>query len=231
MSDLFERISSPENLWRAWVVYRRGKRRARVVRIFERHLEEELVSIRTSLLDGTYEHGDYEHFVVHDPKKRTISVPTVRDHVVHQAVMNILAPIYERIFLPMSFSCRKNKGTHRAIALFESFLRAQARSHTRRVWILHGDVQKCFDSIDHTILASELGQHIRCEKTRTLLVRIIKSYAPGIPLGNVTSQLFVNAYLDPLDRFIKYTLRVKRYLRYADDFLLVGDSEAWCKIQ
>ena len=241
IKNCFNNIVAPENIWLAWRLYRRGKRSNAAVREFEQHLEENLLQIVLDLRTGAYVHGRYFKFIVHDPKKRLISVPTVRDHVVHQAVMNVLAPFWETVFSCFSFSCRKNKGTHRARALFGHYLRAQSCQFPRPVWILHGDIQKCFDSINHDILIDLLGRRVACERTLGLLKKIVESYvcepraedvgivARGIPLGNLTSQLFVNIHLDPLDKFVKEALRVKRYIRYADDFLLVGDSADWCK--
>lgn len=238
LDDCFNRIITPYNIWRAWRVYRRGKREHPAVREFERRLEENLWSLLNDLSSGAYKHGPYFRFIVHDPKERLISVPTVRDHVVHQALMLELVPFWEMTLSPFSFSCRKNKGTHRARDLFWRYVCAGSRNGSRPVWVLHGDVKKCFDSISHGILEKLVHRRIVCRRTRELVEKIVASFSCqsshdgqtcGIPLGNLMSQLFINIYLDPLDRFVKETLKAERYVRYADDFLLVLESKEACE--
>lgn len=233
--NCYELVTSPENLWNAWLAYRRGKRSRRAVIGFEANLEDNLLNLRNDLLLGHYQHGGYRTFLVRDPKRRVISAPSVSDHIVHQAVHNILYEFYDRTFCFASFSCRDKKGLHLALKFIRRYLN-QFRG--RKCWVLHGDIQKCFDSINHRILKIIIAERIRCERTLSLLDEIINSYemgssvgdkdAHGIPLGNLTSQLFINVYLDALDKYIKEKLRIKRYLRYADDFYIFFDSQKDC---
>jgi retron-type reverse transcriptase len=229
LDNCYKAISSPENLWAAWLKYRQGKQNRQAVREFEAKLENNLVELRETLLKENYCHDGYYKFVVHDPKKRMISVPSVKDHLVHRAVFNILYPFFDSCFSPFSFSCRDNKGTLKAVDLLSKYLRQTSGNYCRDCWVLHGDIKKCFDSINHEILFNLLGKRIKCFKTLSLLKNIIKSYqiseGRGIPLGNLTSQLFINIYLNELDCFVKEKLRVKKYLRYADDFLLVFETK------
>lgn len=238
ISDCYVKISSPENIWKAWLKYRTGKRFRQEVRVFERNLEENLLSLRDDLENGSYVHGGYEQFLVHDPKRRVISAPTVRDHIVHRAIYTVLYPFFDRVFLSSSFSCRNNKGTHRAVETLTAYLRQESSNYRRDAWVLHGDIKKCFDSIQHDTLDHLLQKRIKCDTTLTLLCQIVNSYSTnagtgeplrGIPLGNLTSQLFINIYMHELDVFIKETLRVKKYVRYADDFILVLESEDACR--
>lgn len=224
--NCFKEIIAPANFWQAWLRYRRGKHNRLAVREFERNLEENLIALRQVLANETYQHGDYYTFLIRDPKERIISAPAVRDHLVHQAVYNILYPFFDRLFSPFSFSCRQGKGTQAAINTLVCYLRKASHNGWREVWILHGDIEKCFDSVDRKILCRLLKERISCPRTLWLLKEIIDSYhsltiSRGLPLGNLTSQLLINIYLDPLDKFIKERLRVKYYLRYADDFLLI----------
>lgn len=234
LKNRFREIISEENLWRAWMIYRRGKRNRPAVREFERNLEDNLSELRRELLSGTYKHGKYFKFIVFDPKRRTISVPTVRDHLVHQAVYNVLYPFFDKCFSPFSFSCRLGKGTHKAVMLLEKYMRQMSQNWRSVCWVLHGDISKCFDSIDHDILIKLLRERINCDKTMNLFKIIIRSYCAdgsirrGIPLGNLTSQLFVNVYLDGLDRFCKEKLGIKKYARYADDFVILAESIDQC---
>jgi len=229
-------------MWLAWIEYRRGKRTCPAVREFEVQLEENLLGLRDELVDGSYQHGGYCKFLVRDPKQRIISAPLVRDHVVHQAIYNMLNPFFEKVFLPFSFSCRKNKGTHKAVAFVHKYDRQVSRNYHEDCWVLHGDIKKCFDSINHQILMKLLVKRIHCDRTLELLKKIIQSYhvqsvsyqdteQHGIPLGNLTSQLFINVYLHELDFFVKEKLLVKQYIRYADDFILLfKDSEECARL-
>lgn len=88
------------------------------------------------------------------------------------------------------------------------------------------DIKKFFNSVDHDILLRLLQQRIDDLRLLKLLEQIIQSFefspGKGMPLGNLTSQLFANVYMDPLDKFVKHRLKAKYYLRYADDFLILS---------
>ncbi len=217
-----------ENLFLAWERFRKGKRRRDDVMIFESALEDNLFRLHEELSTGTYRHGKYERFVVHDPKQRTIHKASVRDRIVHQAIVNIIEPIFERRFIFDSYSCREGKGTHLAVRRLRSFLREASQNNTRTVYVLKCDIKRFFDSVDHVTLVRLLGARISCEKTMALLRDLIDGFsvAPGvgIPLGNLTSQLFANIYLHDLDWYLKQTLRIKHYLRYCDDFIVLVNS-------
>jgi RNA-directed DNA polymerase len=242
LENCFEKICSPENIWLAWTKYRKGKSECRAAREFEYHLEENLLNLIDELKSGSYCHGGYFKFMVYDPKQRTISAPTVKDHVAHQAIYNVLYPFYDQMFSPFSYSCRKKMGTHRAVVQIAKYARQTSRNYHEDCWILHGDVRKCFDSINHGVLLSLLGKRICCDKTMALLKKVIGSYSVwsgpnkneserrGIPLGNLTSQLFINVYLHELDFFVKEKLFVKKYVRYADDFMLVFPNRKECEV-
>ncbi len=143
----------------------------------------------------------------------------------HHAIFRTLEPIFDKSFIFDSYSSRKEKGTHKAIERFKEFAWKLSRNNTRPVWILKCDVKKFFDSVDHQILLSIISRKIEDPKTIGLLSKIITSFkkheGKGIPLGNLTSQLFSNVYLDILDQYVKRTLGAKYYIRYADDFVLM----------
>lgn len=234
--NCYQDIISPENIWQAWLSYRKGKRNRQAVSGFEVCLENNLLSLRNDLISGNYQHGGYRCFLVHDPKRRTISAPSVRDHLVHQAVYNILYEFYDQVFCFASFSCRKNKGLYLALNFVQKYLR---QFRNRECWVLHGDIKKCFDSINHRILKKIISERICCDKTLHLLWDIIDSYevklagdkeTHGIPLGNLTSQLFINIYLDVLDRYVKEELKIKKYVRYADDFYIFCEIKDDCLV-
>lgn len=193
---------------------------------YERHLEDNLFELRDELRSGNYRHSAYHPFTIRDPKQRSISKATVKDRIVHQAMVNIIEPCFERQFIFDSYSCRVGKGTHAAVRRLRTFLRRVSENDTRTVYALKCDVRKFFASIDHDILLSLLERQIADERTIVLVKNIINSFqtaeGKGIPLGNLTSQLFANIYLNELDRYVKMHLHEKYYLRYCDDFIILG---------
>jgi len=144
-----------------------------------------------------------------------------RDRVVHQALNNIIEPIFERIFIGDSYACRKGKGTLAGVEKMTYYLNKNLAKN-KETFCLKMDVKKYFYSIDHYALKTLLNKKIRCKRTLKLLNIIIDSTDnPGIPVGNLTSQLFANIYLNPLDHFIKETLGAKHYVRYMDDMIIL----------
>jgi len=229
----FENIFSQANLWKAWVDYRKGKRNRQSVAEYEYRLEENLTELYRRLKNNTYESSPYRKFIVFDPKKRVISAPGMADRIVHRALYNALYPFYDRLFMACSFSCREGKGLSKALGLTQSYLKSVSQNYHCKIWVLHFDIKKCFDSIDHLILKQFLRQRIHCQKTIQILEKIIYGYhtaeSKGIPLGSLTSQLFINIYLDPLDRFVKEKLKIKHYLRYADDSFIFFRDRKECQ--
>lgn len=235
LQGCYQELTTPKNLWRAWTLFRRGKRARQDVREFERRLEANLLSLRRDLVQETYVPGGYRTFTVADPKRRTIRAPGVRDQIVHQAAWNVLFPFFNRRFSASVYSSRPGRGTHSAILQMRQIARSIASRG--RVFVLHIDVVKFFDSVPHDVLRGILRTWIGCEATLRLLDRVIQSYdsgrriagesvpAPrGVPLGNLTSQLFSNIILMPFDHDIAATPIARRYVRYADDcFFLSAD--------
>jgi len=197
--------------------------------VFERNLEDNLFALRDDLLAGRYRHGAYHRFVVFDPKQRTIHKANVRDRVVHQALVNVIEPSFERQFIHDSYSCRIGKGTHAAVRRLRLFLRQASRNGRKTVYAVKCDVRKFFDSVEHGILIGLLRRRIHDRRLMDLLREIIGSFSTrpgkGIPLGNLTSQLFANVYLHELDWFVKHGLRVHHCLRYCDDFVMLASSK------
>jgi len=130
-----------------------------------------------------------------------------------------------------SYSCRKEKGTHAASQRLRKFALKESRNNTRTCWVLKCDIRKFFASINQEILLSILSGYIQDEKVMELLGQVIGSFETttghGLPLGNLTSQLFVNIYMNVFDQFVKHCLKVKYYVRYADDFVLLNEDRDW----
>jgi RNA-directed DNA polymerase len=196
------------------------------VQKFERYLEENIFELRQELLDCHYKHGSYKPFSIHDPKHRQIHKATVKDRLIHQAIVDCIEPLFEQYFIYDSYSCRIGKGTHAAVKRLRNFLRTASANNTQPVYALKCDIKQFFASVDHQILKRLIRQQVHDQKILTVIDEIINGFQTspglGIPLGNVTSQLFANIYMHELDFFIKHTMRTKYYMRYCDDFVILG---------
>lgn len=224
----YDELISIENLLESWRTYRKGKSRKNDVMEFERHLEDNLFFLRDKLKSGNYAHDEYSYFRISDPKKRDIYKSTVRDRVVHQAVYKYLCEKYEPFFTEYSFSGRIGKGTHKAVAMLKKQTSVIKRSE-KRCWAMKCDVRKYFENINHKILLDILRNKVSEEKIFNLLQIIVESFhketGKGVPLGNITSQIFANIYLNESDKFVENELKLKdRYVRYNDDFIIIGDD-------
>lgn len=142
---LFEKICSFENLVKAAKKAQRGKRFKSSTSEFNLRLEDELLTIQEELQQKTYQIGQYKHFYIFDPKKRLISALPYRDRVIQHALCNVIEPIFDRTFVPASYACRRNKGSHRAVSLFSRFCRSNS-------YVLKCDIKSYFASIDHDLL-------------------------------------------------------------------------------
>lgn len=226
---LYDEISSRLNLFQAWTEFKQGKIQKQDVSEFSVRLEDHLFKLSDTLRNGTYEHSNYTQFYIFDPKRRHIHKASVIDRLLHHAIFRVLEPIYDKKFIFDSYSSRRFKGTHKAHKRFHDFAWKLSRNNTRTVWVLKCDIRRFFDSIDHDILIRILGETIHDDKSISLLENIISSFEispkKGIPLGNLTSQLFSNIYLDRFDQYAKRKLQIKYYIRYADDFVVLDTNK------
>jgi len=177
MNGIFDKITSVNNLFAAWREFRRGKRGKYDVQCFERELENNIFELHEDLINGCYRHGSYKRFCVYDPKYRVIHKASVRDRLLHHAIVRIITPIFERSFIYDSYSCRRGKGTHAALRRLELFSRRVSHNYTQPCFALKIDVRKFFDSVDHEILLNILAQRIPCPLTNGLLAEIVNSYS------------------------------------------------------
>lgn len=212
----------------AWRKFSRGKKSRKDVSLYQKYLEKNLADLHTQLSSSLYEHKSYQRFTIHDPKQRQIHKATVADRIVHQALVTAIEPLFERRFIYDSYSCRLNKGAHAGVLRLKTFLASTSSNDTKVVYVLKCDVRKYFASIDHEILLSLIARRIQDDVVLELIRTIILSHGAetgkGIPLGNISSQLFANIYLHELDWFMKQTLGVKQYIRYCDDFVIVSQD-------
>lgn len=226
----FIKLTSLKNLFRAWQNFSADKRNKRDVIVFAANLENELLSLQKDLRGGNYIHGSYQRFVVHDPKRREIHVAGVRDRVAHRLLYNYLLPIFDRVWLDCSFSCRPGKGQHRSIKRVERAILQATHNYTRNYWSVKCDVQKFFYHLDQDIIFRLLCRRVFNPNVQNLLWKVIDSWRypateRGIPIGNLTSQIFANVYLHELDIFVKHRLRLPWYYRYADDLIILTETK------
>jgi retron-type reverse transcriptase len=235
-NNLYWLIISPSALFRAWEEFKSDKKNKPDVMLFELELEKNIFDLYRDLKSGKYKHGHYKGFWIHDPKLRRINKATVRDRVLHHAIFNVLNPIFEPTFIPNSFSCRTGKGTHKGMKKVAEIVRAVSQNNTRQCYALKCDIRKFFDSIDHDILIRIISKRIKDEKVMVLIKEIIESYVAsrpnlferrGVPIGNLTSQIFANIYMNEFDQFAKQTLKIKYYVRYTDDFIIVSTDKVY----
>lgn len=197
---------------------------------FSLDLIPNLRKLQTKLKNKNYIPGQYNIFKVHEPKERVIAAPKFKDKLIQFAIHNILNSDYERKFIYNSYSCINGKGTHKCAKRIKHFL-AKANWMWDGPWIIKCDIKKYFYSIDHQILKQILKREIKCKDTLDLLNLIIDYSVNevGLPLGNITSQLFANIYLNELDQYIKRKLSIKHYVRYMDDFCAIVQTRQKAK--
>ncbi|MDE2144477.1 MAG: group II intron reverse transcriptase domain-containing protein [Patescibacteria group bacterium] len=233
---MFQKITDFENVHDAYNKARLCKRYRGLILEFGYNLEKNLLGLQWELKTRRYKHGGYREFVVTDSKKRTIKAAPFRDRVVHHALCNIIEPILDKGFIYDSYACRKGKGTHAAVIRLESFIKSLRSVNERereretaggvaRIYCLKCDIRKYFDTIDHETLLQILGKKIKDRDILWLMREIVESNPQGIPIGNLTSQLFANVYLNELDHFVKRELKERYYIRYMDDFLILGTNK------
>jgi RNA-directed DNA polymerase len=224
-------IVSIKALTVAWKKFSRGKKSRKDVSEYQKDLKCNLEVQHDRLQSGEYKHHPYQSFVIHDPKQRQIHKATVADRIVHQAIVSAIEPLFESRFIYDSYSCRVGKGTHAGVARLQTFLRQASKNNTQKVYALKCDVRKYFASIDHEILLRLIARRVTDDSVLELIRTIILSHGAekgtGIPLGNITSQLFANVYLHELDWFMKQTLGIKHYARYCDDFVVVSPDRVY----
>lgn len=232
-TNLFEQVCSFENIYLAYKKAKRNKKYRPYVLEFSANLERNIISLANDLKTGRYCHGKYKERYISDLKKRLIKIAPFRDRIVHHAICNIIEPIFDKNFVKESFACRIGKGNHRAVLKFKSMIRVFENSYC-----LKCDISKYFASIKHNILLDLIKKKIKDERLVNLIMKVIysshdskmdylgkESIYAGIPIGNLTSQLFANIYLNELDHFIKEVLKEKQYIRYMDDFLIISPNK------
>ena len=241
-SGIYEQIYDYENLYEAYLAARRNKTQRSEVLAFTRNLEENLIELQNELIWHTYHVGRYREFYVTDPKKRLITALPFRDRVVQWAIYRQISYLLDKRYIPTSYACRIGGGTQRAVHQLQQYIR-----HTPgEVYVLKLDVSKYFYRIDHGVLLGILHRIFKDKELLELLRRIIddeqdgglfgigietgeREAGVGMPIGNLTSQMFANLYLNEADQYTKHALKAKKYIRYMDDMVIVSNDKAYLR--
>ena len=246
IGNLFEKIYDYENLYASYLEARKGKRYRTEVMEFSANLDGNLIELQNELIWHTYKVGRYREFFVHDPKKRLIMALPFRDRIIQWSIYRQLNPLLEKRYINTSFGCRMKcapikGGPHSAVAKLQEYIRAQPG----KAYILKMDISKYFYRVNHAIMMDLLRQTIKDEELLWLLGIIVNSehdfginigdhdycgerlHDVGMPIGNLSSQMLANFYLDGADKFAKHELGAKYYLRYMDDMTIVSTDKKY----
>lgn len=223
--NLIQRIASRENLLNAFEKASKGKRRSMGYLVFKEHLGANLARLHDELSDGTYKQGAYRNFFVFEPKKREISALPFYDRVAQHALCNVIDPILDATFLPQSYACRTNKGTHAGAIDLQAMMRRMGKDGN--VYALKTDFSKFFPSVDRAILRQEIMRKISCEPTMKLIDSITPLSGKGLPIGNLTSQLYANVYGNIIDQWLVHHMGESRFIRYMDDIVVLAHTKEY----
>jgi RNA-directed DNA polymerase len=247
-----DNVFSFSNLLKAYYQCRKRKRKTVNAAKFELNFESELLKLEQELKNHAYRPGRSICFVITDPKPREIFAADFRDRVIHHLLVNYLELIWEKIFIHHSYSCRQNKGAHHAIKDLKRFSKQVSDNFSKPAYYLQIDISAFFMSLKKDILFNIIKRHTKHPDILWLTKQIIfqdptqnfyykgdpklcqlilphKSlfHVPknqGLPIGNLTSQFFANIYLNKIDQFAKHQLKIKYYLRYVDDILILSQN-------
>ncbi|MFA5174461.1 MAG: reverse transcriptase domain-containing protein [Candidatus Pacearchaeota archaeon] len=232
--NLYSEIYNKKDLILAWRKARKGKTKKDYVIKFEKNFRENILKLHEELKNKTYFPKPLKTFILRDPKTRKISKSIFRDRIVHHSIINIIEPIFEKIFIHDSCANRIGKGTLFALKRLDLFKRKVSFNGTKKVYCLKADIKHYFQEVNHEVLISILQRKIEDEKLMNLIRKILINRkveeGVGMPLGNLTSQFFANVYLNELDYFIKPKLKAKYYIRYVDDFVILHKSKEQLEI-
>jgi len=216
---LYERTFTKESLYEAYLIARKGKRKKPACFEFELSIGAEIDALYEELSNGTYKPMPLHKFEVFEPKRRTIHAPHFRDLVVQHAIYKVIYPIFDSGFIDQSYACRKGGGTHKA----SDYTQAAMRTCDGELYYAKLDVRKFFYRIDRAILRKQFERKIKDKRFIDVMCAFVTTNEEiGIPIGNLLSQIYALVCLNDLDHFVKRELKIKKYVRYVDDFIAIG---------
>jgi len=266
-----------QDLFQAYYDARKNKRSTINALAFEMDYEKKLFELCEEIKNRKYELSRSVCFISFEPVQREVFAADFRDRIVHHLIFNYINPIFERLFINDSYSCRAGKGTFYGIKRADHFIRSCSRNYTKDCYMLKMDIKGYFMAMDRNIAYEKIKKALHPVKSGSAgilpqaelfnrvnrfqaevkfdldlvlyLIRKVIFHDPtkhcvirgskddweglpkskslffagkdkGFPIGNLTSQLFGNIYLNDFDHFIKHKLGLRYYGRYVDDFLL-----------
>ena len=221
--NLYDKKLTYDNLIKAHYKSRTGKGYRKEIILFNLKQEEYIKWLYEELKNGKYNHGGYTIFYITEPKLRKIEKSKYIDRIVHRWVVdNFIEPYFVPTFINTSYACLKNRGMHKACLDVQKAMRS-CKSKWNNYYILKMDISKFFQNINKDILYNILSKKVKDIKLLDLLKKIIYSNEgkTGLAIGNYTSQMFANIYLNEIDQYVKNTLNAKYYFRYMDDSILL----------
>lgn len=222
INNLYSKIYNIDNIIEADNKARRGKRKSYGVIKHDENKEYDNINLSFTLKNQNYHTSKYTTYKIYEPKERLIfRLPYYPDRITHHAIMNIMEPIWMKLFTRDTYSCIKGRGIHTLVQKLQKDLR---KDPSRTTYCLKLDIRKFYPSIDHDVLKSIIRKKLKDKQVLQLLDEIIDS-AQGVPIGNYLSQYFANLYLTYFDHWVKEILKVKYYYRYADDIVLLSDNK------
>jgi RNA-directed DNA polymerase len=237
LNNIYHKIYNIRNLILAWRRARKGKTKKEYVIEFEKNIGDNLRELKFELMSQTYKPKPLKTFILRDPKTRKISKSAFRDRIIHHALIRVIEPIFDKSFIYDSCANRIGKGNLFALRRFDLFKRKVTCNLRREAFCFKADIKHYFQEVNHEILMEIIRKKIKDEKVIGLIERILKNSVinkeeckKGMPLGNLTSQFFANVYLNELDYFIKHKLKIRYYLRYVDDFVILHNSQRQLEI-
>lgn len=219
--NLIDSITDPDNLRAAYHQASRGRRNSTGYLNFKEHEAAWLAWLRNSIIDRSYRPGTPRQFWVHEPKPRPITAQPFRDRVMQHALCNIIGPIFEAGMLPQSYACRKGRGMHGGAIRTQAMMRRLGQ-HDETVYALKTDFSKYFYSVDRAVLWKRIEAKISCRHTLWLIEQFTPRKGIGLPIGNLTSQLWANVYGTVVDRYLAQDLGVHAFTRYMDDIVILS---------
>lgn len=230
--SLIDKVYKPLNLYVAWEKVKANRGSGGVDRVsiedFEQNLPQNLDEIHRLLKEDRYSPQPVRRVWIPKPNgdKRPLGIPSVRDRVVQQALLNRLQRIFEPKFCDCSYGFRPGRSPHQAIARVEEYLKGGYQ------WVLEVDIEEFFDSVDQKKLIDLVAEEIADGR----VLRLIQSFlrcgvmedmkveyrVTGTPQGGVISPLLANIYLHPYDK--KMTQEGYKTVRFADDIIILCRS-------
>ncbi len=241
--SLYEKIYNITNLYIAYKKARKGKTKKAYVIEFEKDLWKNLLKLQEELKNQDYNPKPLKTFILRDPKTRKISKSDFRDRIIHRALIGIVEHIFDKAFIYDSCANRIKKGNLFALKRFDKFKGEVTYNLKNKAFCLKADIKHYFQEVNHEVLIKIIKRKIKDKKVIWLIKKILKNFPArkisagqkifpkkGMPLGNLTSQFFANVYLNDLDYFVKHILKIKYYIRYVDDFIILHNSKKQLEI-